>query len=135
MVDTTVISEKFGATYKQRQEGDLDFEDGFIGTDSDSGGYPYFSDKPARNHLHDKLVDAMKDVQLIETGMRTYYGNEGVDFGSVRVVRYKVVIESIEDIEQAQKDALINSATGKLTEEELIALTDNILKHTSKQAD
>ena len=121
MSETTVVSERFTVTYK-RNTGFEPLVDGFIGNDENSGGYPYFTDKPDPIYLRDNLTDAIRDAAMVERDMVTYFGHDEVVFTSVRVVRYRVVIETIDNILQASQEALVESATKKLSAEELAAL-------------
>lgn len=122
MSETTVVSEKFTVTYKRKRMVGAIPHDAFLGSDSHSGGYPYFSDRPDSMYLRDNLADAINDATMVENTMTTYHGNDEVDFDTIRVVRYKAVIETIDDIAAAHHDALIKSATAKLSAEELAAL-------------
>jgi len=127
MAETTVISKKFTVTYKRiGKYTDGEPVDGFLGNDSNSGGYPFFDDEPDYVYLRDNLADAISDANMVESTMKEYYGCEEVDFSTVRVVRYKVVIETIDDIYQAHQEALVSTARTKLTHEELAALTINL---------
>lgn len=128
MTDSTVVSEKFTVTYKRRFSGDGSVGSGgladwFLGyDDSNSDGRPSFEYEPADEYLRNNLADAIKDAGMMETNMQTYYGHEHVDFGSIRVVRYQTVIETIDNLAEAHREALIKSATEKLSTEELAAI-------------
>lgn len=119
-----ILSEKFVAVYN-RKDGDL----GFVGSDSHSGGYPHFDDTPDPKYLRDEPMEAVEDADMIRSTMRTFYGNDEVDFGTVRVVRYSVVIEDISDLEEIVQETLLNNARGKLDEDELKAMIDWVRKH------
>lgn len=128
MPDIKVVSEKFVAVYDRRKNGGNKFVTGFLGSDPGSGGYPYFADEPDDTYLRNELSDAIKDAKTID-GMTSYSGHEHVDFHSVRIVRYKVTIEEIEDLEEAKHDALVASAKDKLSADELAALLE---EHTPR---
>jgi len=121
MTDTTVIFEHFTVTYRRRFS-DGEIVDWFLGYDASGDGRPCFEPEPADQYLRDNLVDAIKDAAMMETNMKTYYGHEYVNFDSICVVRFKTVIETIDDIAEAHHEALVESAAKKLSAEELAAL-------------
>lgn len=120
MSETTILTERFTATYNRKITNGV--EAGFLGSDSHSGGYPYFTDAPDAHYLRDSLVKALDDVHTIKADMKTYFGHENVDFDSVQVVCYRTTIESIDDIVAVTQTELVKSAKAKLTNAELAAL-------------
>lgn len=126
MTDTTIVSEKFTVTYKFKVIGRGNAShNGFLDYSQD---HPSFADEPADHYLRDSLAQAIKDALMVETNMRTYHGHEKVDFDSIRVVRYRTVIETIDDINMAVIDELVISARNKLTDDELGALAAELRK-------
>lgn len=90
-----VISERFVAVYDYK-----DGETGFLGCDSLAGYRPYFTYTPAYKYLRDEPMSALDDANMIRDTMRTFNGNDRVDFDTVRVVRYLTVIEDVTNLEE-----------------------------------
>ena len=115
---TKIIKEAFVAVY-DRHDGEI----GFLGIDTHSGGYAYFTnDKPDSKYLRDDPKQAVRDVNMIKNTMRTFFGNDEVNFETVRVVRYVITLENVPNLEQAIHDNLIESARSKLSDDEFAAL-------------
>lgn len=127
MTETIILSEKFTVTYKRRKPGEADSVYGFLRSDSDSGGYPAFSQEPDRTYLRNSVADAMKDADMIRREMTNYYGHDEIDFDTIQVIRYSVVIETIDDIEAAHQKSLVENGLAKLSGIEIAAIRDAVL--------
>ncbi len=104
----TVIYDKFDGTI------------GFIGIDTHSGGYPYFSDRIESGHVYREIAKAFGLLRSSKKDMKTYHGNHRVKFDTMRVVRYHQVFQEVNENEDK---IFFDQTIKKLSTEEL-----NILK-------
>jgi hypothetical protein len=93
-------------------------EIGFIGYDTHSGGYPYFSSLLDTKHLYPNISQAFGLLDSARK-MTTYYGKENVHFGTMRVVKYTQVFQEVDETEEK---ALLENTLGKLSEKEIAVL-------------